>query len=40
MTYDENQTTNLDIDPAMIIMGLGYATALIVFIGWVASFTL
>jgi preprotein translocase subunit Sec61beta len=40
MTYDENQNTNLDIDPAMLIMGVGYATSLIVLIGWVASFTL
>jgi hypothetical protein len=40
MTYDENQNANLDIDPAMLIMGLGYATALIALIGWVASFTL
>lgn len=40
MTYDENRNSNLDIDPAMIIMGLGYATALVVLIGWVASFTL
>ena len=40
MTYDENQNTNLDIDPAMLIMGVAYATTLIVLIGWVASFTL
>lgn len=40
MTYDENRNTNFDIDPAIIIMGLGYATALIVLIGWVASFAL
>ena len=35
MTYDENR--NLDIDPATIILGLGYATTLIVLIAWVAS---
>jgi hypothetical protein len=35
MTYNENQ--NLDIDPAMIILGLGYATCLIVGIAWIAS---
>ena len=38
MTYNENQ--NLDIDPATIILGLGYATTLIVLIAWVASFTI
>ena len=35
MTYNDNQ--NLDIDPAMIILGLGYATCLILAITWVAS---
>ena len=40
MTYDENQNTNLDIDPAMLILGVGYATCLLVLIGWVASFTI
>ena len=35
MTYNENQ--KLDIDPAMIILGMGYATCLIVGIAWVAS---
>ena len=38
MTYNENQ--NLDIDPATIILGLGYATTLIVLIAWVASFAI
>ena len=38
MTYDENR--NLDIDPATIILGLGYATTLIVLIAWVASFAI
>jgi hypothetical protein len=36
MTYNENH--NLDIDPAMIILGLGYATCLLVTIAWVASY--
>lgn len=40
MTYDENQNSNLDIDPAMVVLGLGYATSLIVVIGWVASFVI
>jgi len=38
MTYNEHQ--NLDIDPAMIILGLGYATTLIVLVAWVASITI
>ena len=40
MTYDENQNSNLDIDPAMVVLGLGYATSLIVVIGWVACFVI
>jgi preprotein translocase subunit Sec61beta len=40
MTYDETQNTNLDIDPAMVILGLGYATSLIVLIAWIASFVI
>jgi hypothetical protein len=35
MTYDEQ---NLDLDPTIIILGLGYACTLLVIIGWVASF--
>jgi hypothetical protein len=35
MTYDEQK---LDLDPTLIILGLGYACALLVVIGWVASF--
>ena len=38
MTYNENQ--NLDIDPATIVLGLGYATTLIVLVAWVASITI
>jgi len=34
MTYEPKQ---LDLDPTMIIMGLAYATALLVLIGWVAT---
>lgn len=34
MTFDEQK---LDLDPAMIILGLSYATALMVAIGWVAT---
>jgi len=35
MTYDEQK---LDLDPTPIILGLGYACALLVVIGWVATF--
>ncbi len=40
MTYDKNQNADLDIDPAMIILGLGYATSLCIVIGWVAFFAI
>ena len=40
MTSSENNDQILDIDPSMIILGLGYATTLIVAIGWVASFVI
>ena len=35
MTYDEQK---LDLDPTLIILSLGYACALLVAIGWVATF--
>ena len=34
MTYDEQ---NLDLDPTIIILALGYASALLTIIGWVAT---
>ena len=34
MTYDEQK---LDLDPTIIILGLGYASALLIIIGWVAT---
>ena len=34
MTYDEQK---LEIDAAMIIMGLGYATSLLVLVGWMLT---
>jgi len=40
MTYDERKNQNLDIDPSMIILGIGYATSLCVAIGWVATFVI
>ena len=40
MTSSEHSDQMLDIDPSMIILGLGYATTLIVAIGWVASFVI
>ena len=35
MTYDEQ---NLDLDPTLIILGLGYASIFLIAIAWVASF--
>ena len=29
----------LDIDPVMLLLGLGYATGLLTAIGWVATLT-
>ena len=40
MTYDDQSQQNLTIDPAMILMGLGYAATLLVAIGWIASYTI
>lgn len=37
MTYDEQKT---ELDSVTIILGLGYATTLIVIIGWVAILVL
>ncbi len=34
MTYDEQMQ---DLDPTIIVLGLGYASALLVIIGWVAT---
>ena len=34
MTYDEQK---LEIDAAMVIMALGYATSLLVLIGWMLT---
>ena len=34
MTYNEQ---NLDLDPTIIILGLGYASTLLTIIGWVAT---
>ena len=34
MTYDEQRQ---DLDPAIIILGLGYASTLLAIIGWVAT---
>jgi hypothetical protein len=40
MTHEERNDERLDIDPSMIILGIGYATSLCVAIGWVATFVL
>lgn len=37
MTYEEQRP---ELDPATIILGLGYATSLLVTIGWVATLVL
>ena len=37
MNYDEQNNQNLDIDPAIILLGIGYVTFLIVAIGWTAT---
>ncbi|MBT8101463.1 MAG: hypothetical protein KJO95_00755 [Gammaproteobacteria bacterium] len=37
MTYDEQKP---DLDPATILLSLGYATSLIVAIGWIATLVL
>ena len=34
MTFDQQ---NQDLDPTIILLGLGYASMLLVAIGWVAS---
>ncbi len=34
MTFDEQK---LELDPTLIILGLGYASGLLVIIGWVAT---
>ena len=36
MNTDYNE--NLSIDPAMIVLGLGYAASLLLAIGWVATY--
>jgi len=38
MNYDESNNEHLDIDPSMIILGIGYATSLFVAIGWIATY--
>ena len=37
MTYHDQDKHNLDIDPAMILLGIGYATTLCVAMAWAAS---
>ncbi len=37
MTYDERR---LEIDAAMVVMGLGYATSLLVLVGWLLTIIL
>ena len=40
MTYDEQNNQNLDIDPALILLGIGYATLLCIAVAWVASWVI
>ncbi len=37
MTYDEQR---IELDAETIVLGIGYATGLIVLIGWVATLVL
>jgi len=37
MTYDEQK---LEIDATMIVLGLSYATSLLVLVGWLATIIL
>jgi len=34
MTYDDQK---LELDATMILLGLGYATSLLVLVGWLAT---
>lgn len=38
MSRNDQTDQMLDIDPSTIILGLGYATSLLVAIGWLATF--
>lgn len=38
MTREETKDQILDVNPSMIILGLGYVTSLIVAIGWLTTF--
>ena len=37
MNYDEQNNQNLDIDPAIILLGIGYVTIIIMAISWTAA---
>ncbi|MDJ0711417.1 MAG: hypothetical protein QNJ14_13565 [Woeseiaceae bacterium] len=37
MNYDNNGESDFDIDPAIVLLGLGYATCLCIAIGWLAT---
>ncbi len=40
MTHRNDIQEQLDIDPAMILLGLGYATSLCVAVGWLAAYVI
>lgn len=37
MNYDEQNNQNLDIDPAIILLGIGYMTIIMLAISWTAT---
>lgn len=38
MAYKKTSNRTPEIDPSMIILGLGYVTSLIVAMGWLVTF--
>ncbi len=40
MTHSEQNNQALGINPSSVLLGLGYATTLLVAVGWVASFVI
>ena len=37
MISDDQNNQTFDIDPSMVVLGLGYATTLMVAVGWLAA---
>ena len=40
MTHNEQNRQNLDIDPTLILLGLGYATILCIAVAWAATWAI